>query len=55
MLPGSPFSMFEVWVKSLLKSVFFSKGVRTAMKAWDTSGDGRPWSVELDVRGLGRH
>ena len=25
------------------------------MKLWDVSGDGRPWSVELDVRDLGGH
>ena len=25
------------------------------MKLWDVSGDGRPWSVELDVCDLGGH
>ena len=32
-----------------------SKAVRKAEKTWDVSGDGRPWSVELDVRDLGGH
>ena len=32
-----------------------SKAVRRSMKSWDLSGDGRPWSVELDVRDLGGH
>ena len=32
-----------------------SKSVRRSMKLWDVSGDGRPWSVELDVRDLGCH
>ena len=26
-----------------------SKAVRKSMKLWDVSGDGRPWTVELDV------
>ena len=25
------------------------------MKLWDVSGDGRPWSFELDVRDRGGH
>ena len=29
--------------------------VRKSMKLWDVSGDGRPWSVELDIRDLGGH
>ena len=25
------------------------------MKLWDLSGDGKPWTVELDARDLGGH
>ena len=32
-----------------------SKVVRTSMKLLDVSGDGRPWTVELNVRDLGGH
>ena len=32
-----------------------TKAVRKSLKSWDVSGDGRPWSVELDVRDLGGH
>ena len=32
-----------------------SETVLWSMKLWDVSGDGRPWSVELDVRELGGH
>ena len=32
-----------------------SKAVRKSMKLWDVSGDGRPRTVELDVRDLGGH
>ena len=32
-----------------------SKSVRKSVKLWDVSGDGRPWSVELDVQDLGGH
>ena len=32
-----------------------SKAVRKSMKLWDVSGDGRSWTNELDVRGLGGH
>ena len=32
-----------------------SKFVRKAMKLWDSSGDGRFWKVQLDVRDLGWH
>ena len=30
-----------------------SKAVRKGMKLWDVSGDGRPWSVKMDVRDHG--
>ena len=32
-----------------------SKASRQSTKLWDDSGDGRRWSVRLDVRDLGRH
>ena len=32
-----------------------SKAVRESRKLWNVSGDGRPWTVELDVRDLGGH
>ena len=32
-----------------------SEAVRRSMKSWDVSSDGRPWSVESDVRDLGGH
>ena len=32
-----------------------AKAVRKSMKLWDFAGDGRPWTVELDVRDLGGH
>ena len=32
-----------------------SEAVRKSMKSWDVSGDGRSWSVELDVRDLVGH
>ena len=31
------------------------KAVMKSMKLWDVSGDGRPWTVELNVRDLGGH
>ena len=31
-----------------------SKSVRRAVKLWETSGDGKFWKVQLDIRDLGR-
>ena len=50
---GSLFSASGLLVR--MSSLTTSKAVWWSMKLWDVSGDGRPWSVELDVRDLGGH